>query len=64
MSIYSDYKVGAMDDIEFHNACARENRRDRYEREREYIDAWEQYAEEDLVIDDDDYPYGYNPWQE
>lgn len=48
MSIYSDYKVGALSDDEFRNMCIRENRQ-----EREYIDEWEKYAEEDdeLVID-------------
>ena len=29
MSIYSDYKCGAMDDVEFHNACVEENARER-----------------------------------
>lgn len=36
MSIYSDYKCGAMDDVEFHNACVEENDQDRWEREHEY----------------------------
>lgn len=60
MSIYSDYKAGALEDKEYHNLSARENRKERY------IDEWERYAyeDEDLVIDNDDYPYGYNPWQE
>ena len=38
MSIYSDYKVGAISDEEFRNFGVRENRRDRrdrYERECE-----------------------------
>lgn len=35
MSIYSDYECGAMDDIEFHNACVEENARDRWEREHD-----------------------------
>lgn len=49
MSIYSDYKVGALSDDEFRNMCIRENRRER----QEYIDEWERYAETDdeLVID-------------
>lgn len=49
MSIYSDYKVGALSDDEFRNMCILENRRER----QEYIDEWERYAEEDdeLVID-------------
>lgn len=59
ISIYSDYKVGALDDVEFHNLCVEENAR-----ERAYIDEWERLADEDLVIDDDDYPYGRNDWQE
>ena len=61
MSAYSDYKVGALSEHEYRNSCTRENRR-----EREYIDEWERYAEEDdLVVDDeDDYPYGFNPYQE
>ena len=51
MSIYSDYKVGALTDDEFDSLSARENRKER----REYIDDWERYAEEDsLVIDIDD----------
>lgn len=59
ISIYSDYKVGALSDEEYHNLCAIENRRERY------IDDFERYAEEDdLVIDDEDYPLGYNPYQE
>lgn len=29
MSIYSDYKVGAMSEVEFHNACVTENLKDR-----------------------------------
>lgn len=60
MSIYSDYKVGALSDDEYDNLCAHENRKERY------IDDFERYAydDEDLVIDDDEYPYGYNPWME
>lgn len=30
MSMYSDYKCGAMTETEFHNACVRENLKDRY----------------------------------
>ena len=33
MSIFSDYKCGAMDYDEFKQACARMNAEDRYERE-------------------------------
>ena len=57
MSIFSDYKVGALSDFEFEEKCKRMNRIDRWEREQE-----------DLVIDDDeddeDYPLGFNPYQE
>lgn len=62
MSIYSDYKVGAMDDVEFHNACVEENMRDRWEREHEY----DGYDNGDLEIDYeyDEYPLGFNPYQE
>lgn len=47
MSIYSDYKCGALSDAEFRDECIRENRRDRYE--REYIDDFERmfYESED-----------------
>ena len=63
MSIYSDYKVGALSDSDYKFLAERENRR-----ERAYIDDFERYAyeDEDLVIDEDEdeYPYGYCPWQE
>ena len=60
MSIFSDYRVGAIDDREFRNECIRMNRE-----EREYIDDLERHMDEDLVIDnDDEYPMGYNPYQE
>lgn len=36
MSIFSDYKVGALTEDEFRNECARMNREDRWEREHEY----------------------------
>lgn len=35
MSIFSDYKVGALTDEQFENECRRMNRRDRIEREEE-----------------------------
>lgn len=35
MSIFSDYKVGALSEVEFHNACVEMNVQDRYEREQE-----------------------------
>jgi len=41
MSIFSDYKVGALSDLEFKQECRRMNRE-----EREYIDDFERYAEE------------------
>lgn len=44
MSIYSDYKVGALSDDEYDSLCAWENRRERYEREHE--DDEEQEVEE------------------
>lgn len=34
MSFISDYKHGYMEEHEFKQCCARENRRDRYEREQ------------------------------
>ena len=42
MSIFSDYRVGALDEVEFHNACVEENARDRWEREHEYDDEEEE----------------------
>ena len=36
MSIFSDYEIGALSDVEFHNACVEMNARDRWEREHEY----------------------------
>ena len=44
MSVFSDYKVGALSDYEFEQECRRMNRIDRWEREHEY---------DDLTIDDD-----------
>lgn len=49
MSYISDYKAGAMDDVEFHNACVTENMRDRWEREHMY-DEYENY-DDALVVD-------------
>ena len=50
MSVYSDYKCGALSEREFSSLAARENRK-----EREYVDEWERlYYEDDntdLVID-------------
>ena len=50
MSIFSDYKVGALSDVEFHNACVEMNAQDRWEREHEY---------DDLTFDD-----GYDEYEE
>ena len=41
MSMYSDYKCGALSENEFSSLAARENRQ-----ERAYIDDFEKYAEE------------------
>ena len=38
MSIFSDYKVGALSDFEFEQECARMNRQDRWERDHMYDD--------------------------
>ena len=38
MSVFSDYKCGAISDIEFHNACVEMNAKDRWEREHMYDD--------------------------
>lgn len=53
MSVFSDYKAGALSEVEFHNACVEMNARDRWEREHEW---------DDLVLDDDceDYEEGEN----
>jgi hypothetical protein len=49
MSIYSDYKVGAISREEFDNYGEIENRRDRWERahEYDYIDDFERLEEEE-----------------
>ena len=54
MSVYSDYKVGALSETEYQNLCVRENARDRCE--REYIDDFERgfYEQEDLVIESEE----------
>lgn len=38
MSIFSDYKAGALTDEEFHNECVKMNTQDRYEQEHMYDD--------------------------
>lgn len=40
MSIYSDYKCGALSDEQFENECRRENRRERINRERKVNRSW------------------------
>ena len=61
MSIYSDYKCGALSDDEYRNICNRENAR-----ERAYVDDFERLYEEeaDEEIDEEENPLGFNPWQE
>ena len=38
MSIFSDYAIGALSEVEFHNACVEMNARGRWEDEHEYDD--------------------------
>jgi len=52
MSIFSDYNVGALSEVEFHNACVEMNARDRYE--REHIDEWQMFAESEEDDDESD----------
>ena len=47
MSIFSDYRVGALSEVEFHNACVEMNARDRWEREHEFDDMWDDDESED-----------------
>ena len=49
MSIFSDYKVGALSDFEFEQECNRMNRQDRWEREHMYDDY--HTDDDDLVVD-------------
>ena len=53
MSIFSDYKVGALSDEEFKSECARMNRQDRAERERESYDH-DCYNDREYEDDDDE----------
>lgn len=57
MSIYSDYKCGALTDDEFRFLCNEENRRDRYEREHMFDDIYDpkDEGEEDDEPDGDIY---------
>ena len=45
MSIYSDYKVGALSDDEFKFLCKRENEKDRYDL---LIEKQEYYTDDDF----------------
>ena len=47
MSIYSDYKVGALTDEEYQFLAKRENRRDELEREHEFDDLADEWEDED-----------------
>lgn len=47
MSIYSDYKCGALTWKEFRRECARENREDRFYQEHQYEDIEENYDDEE-----------------
>ena len=58
MSIYSDFKCEAMSEAEFHNACARMNREDRYYEARE---AASMYYHDD---DECDYDCEHCTWTE
>lgn len=55
MSIYSDYKVGAITKEEFDSYAAEKNRRDRWEREHEfdYLDDFERMECEEGDDEDD-----------
>lgn len=57
MSIFSDYKVGALSDWEFEQEGRRMNREDRWEREH-YIDEWDRLADEDSGDYDEYDDYG------
>ena len=47
MSIYSDYKCGAITWEEFRRECARENREDRYYRDHQFDDVQDEEDEYD-----------------
>ena len=51
MSIFSDYRVGALSEVEFHNACVEMNARDRWEREHEYDEVDFEEHDDELVLD-------------
>lgn len=51
MSIFSDYKVGALSDFEFEQECRRMNRIDRWERDHEYDKVDFEEHDDELVLD-------------
>lgn len=53
MSIFSDYAVGALSDVEFHNACVEMNAQDRWEREHMYDDLQIDLDDEESEEEDD-----------
>lgn len=57
MSIFSDYKVGALDELQYFNECVKMNRQDLYEQEHMYDD--DEDDEEDLCELRD----GYRRWK-
>jgi len=50
MSIYSDYKAGALSDDEFDSLCAWENAKDEYDT---YLEKKEYYTDDDYIDDVD-----------
>lgn len=53
LSIFSDYAVGALSDVEFHNACVEMNAQDRWEREHMYDDLQIDLDDEESEEEDD-----------
>ena len=51
MSIFSDYRVGALSEFEFEQACRRMNREDRY---YEAMQAEQEYYHDDDESEDED----------
>ena len=47
MSVFSDYEIGALSEVEFHNACVEMNAQDRWEREHEFDDPDEEESEDE-----------------
>lgn len=68
MSIFSDYKVGALTDEQYYNACVTMNLQDSYEQEHMYDDK-EEGDDEDDYDDDDEEDHmcelrdGYKRWK-